>query len=123
MKKQISMVIGVMAALCGSALAADTSTTILMRDNATPLGITPRMGAVRAQANAAAVSAGAFTYDLNVPAGKTPTCITNVRDVSGSLKLAGVRISNSVVTVSNSIATSGTLVVSDTATTLCVYND
>lgn len=124
MNKHLLSMVVVMAAFSGAAYTADTSTSISTRESPPPLGWTPRVGVVRAVATSAAASAGAFTYDLTIPNGKNPYCVTTVRDVSGSLKLAGVNINTSgQVTVSNSIATSGTIAVSDTATTLCIFGD
>lgn len=125
--KQIWGMVAVGAALSGAALAADSSATVVVRKNPVPMGVTPQVGYVKATATSGAASAGVYKYDVYYPLErKVVGCITSVRDVSGSLKLSGVNYSAASkgvvnVTVSSSIATSGTVATGDVAQTLCGY--
>jgi len=125
--KLIGGLVAVGVALSGATLAADTSATINVRKNPTPMGVVPVIGFVKATATSSAASAGAYTYNVYYPQGRSVVgCVTDVRDVSGSLKLSGVNYGTAsrgimTVTVSSSIATSGTVATGDVARTVCSY--
>lgn len=127
--KLVSMVAVAGSILTGAAFAADTSSTITIRQNVTPIGMTPQVGIVKATATASATSAGIFTYDVLLPTSRVLNgCVNEVRDAAGNPKPIGVAVSATTinvgvatVTVSNSSMVSGTITTGDVATSLCTF--
>lgn len=101
--------------LATSALAADTSVTVVARDTQFPVGITPKSGYAEFTATSGAASAGSYTADLPVPNGasvKQWNCTS--RDTSGNAVPRKVTISGNVITVATATGqASGTLATGD----------
>lgn len=103
--------------LIASAQAADTSTSIVARAAPKPVGEWPTVSYVHATATAA----GSMTYDVlpsNVPTSKIAGCQTTTENATGKAKLLTASRSGRTVTIS--AGTSDTLIISDTARTVCV---
>jgi len=93
--------------------AADTSSTVVVRDTNMPIGIVPTTG----QLEATSTATGSFTVDAPVPGSKrVKTMVCETRDSNGNQVPRNVTISatTQVITVTNATGqTSGTLAVGD----------
>lgn len=109
--------------LMASAQAADTSVTIIRRGAVTPVGTSPQLSYVHADATSAAASAGRMTFDLPAPRGTSNIIgfLPVAQNVSGGMKPLNITRSGNTVTVASSNQTSGTLAVSDTVRVITIY--
>ncbi len=107
-------------ALTGAVFAADTSATINVRKSVTPVGVSPQVGFVKATITSAVNGA---TFDLPAPRGSANILdvLAQAENVSGSAKPLNITVSGSVVTISGSNMTSGTMAVGDVVKAIVIY--
>ena len=117
MKKLLLALFALAVVLTGYCFAADTSVTINVRKSLVPVGLNATFSLFKATATSAAASAGSFTFDLPIAPGKTTNDVLEVTrqayTANGAEKPLNIVVSGSVVTVSNSNMTSGTIAAGD----------
>lgn len=104
-----------LAALVGTAIAADANITVDARRDVVPVGVGPVIGFI----SGTIISTSTVTVDA--PSGGIVGWMAEVRDVGGDEKAPNVTLSGSTFTIASSNATSGTIAVSDTVRILIIH--
>ncbi|MBR0721769.1 hypothetical protein [Bradyrhizobium manausense] len=119
--KRLLMLTALVGSLMAPAFAADTSSTINVRSAVKPKGVSPQSTYTRATANAAAASAGSFTFDVPAPKGASNIlgCTHTAEDANGAIKPLRITRSGLTISVSNGDMASSTIVSGDVVRVHC----
>jgi hypothetical protein len=118
--KSLLATVALVGAFIGAVQAADSGLTVNSRVAVKPVGESPEIGYVEATVVS---PTNGVTMDLPAPRGRSNIRGTHINVYSslGALKPAIVSVTNGVLTVSGSVATSGTLAAGDVIKGIVVY--